>query len=145
MLSAAVVFQSCGAFSRLIGRSGPPVARCSEVHQLEAVSLSIYPDPLPENRQIEEWRLRVRSDSQEECHANIRIVEVERDLLAAQGGGSLILGVNDLKLSPVRDYRFTGDERCFNVVTESQDDKIQIKGPRTFCALHIDKSWWTMR
>jgi hypothetical protein len=141
---AAVVFQSCSALGRFVRRNDPPPG-CSQTHYLEAVSLSIYPDPLPDARQIDGWRLRVRSDSPEECRATIRIVEVERNLPAAEGGGNLILGVNDIKLSPVRDYRFAGDERCFNVVGESQGNKVEIKGPEAFCALHIDKSWWTMR
>jgi hypothetical protein len=112
---------------------------------MEVVSLRIYPDPLPDARRIDEWRLRVRSDTAEECQAFIRIVEVERDIVAAEAGAFLILGVNEIKLPPAQNYQFTGSERCFNVVARYKENQINIEGPKTFCALHIDDRWWTMR
>ncbi len=137
--AAALIFQSC------VFRKTDSPAACSQRHHLEVVSLSIYPDPLPDARRIDEWRLRVRFDTPEECQALIRIVEIERDIVAAETAAFLILGVNEIKLPPAQDYRFTADERCFNVVAQSKEAELQIKGPHAFCALHIDNRWWTMR
>lgn len=106
----------------------------------------MYPDPLPDARRIEEWRLRVRSDAPEECHVFIRIVEIEREgVVAAEGASALMRGVNEIKLGSAQNYRFTSNERCFNVVVQSQESKVQLEGPQAFCALHIDNQWWTMR
>src|SRR5690348_4716835 len=48
----------CSIFHRSTGS-----AVCAESHGLEVVSLAIYPDPLPDTRRLDEWRLRVRSDT----------------------------------------------------------------------------------
>jgi hypothetical protein len=112
---------------------------------LEILSLSIYPDPLPTTRRLEEWNLRLRSDSAEDCQTPIRIIEIERDIVAAETAAHIKVGANEIKFTPVPAYRFTANERCFNVVVASKETKIQIDGPQTFCALLLDNRWWTMR
>ena len=138
-VAAIMIFQNCA-----FGKSDLPIP-CSQRDHLEIVSLSIYPDPLPDTRRVEEWRLRLRFDSAEECQTPVRIVEIERDVVAAETAALLKSGVNEIKLAPAQDYRFTANERCFNVVVASKESKIQIDGPQTFCALRIDNRWWTMR
>jgi hypothetical protein len=139
LMVLATIFQSC------VFRKTDLPAPCTERLHLEVVSLSIYPDPLPDARPIDEWRLRVRSDTPAECQAFIRVVEVEREIVAAEAAAFLILGVNEVKLRPSQNYQFTGNERCFNVVAQLKEGKIQIEGRQTFCALHIDNRWWTLR
>ena len=135
---AGMIFQNC-AFSK----SDSPT--CNQRDHLEIVSLSIYPDPLPDMKRLEEWSLRLRFNGAEECQTSIRITEVERDIVTAETVALLRLGVNAIKLVPAQDYRFTANERCFKVVVASKESQIQIDGPQTFCALHIDNRWWTMR
>ena len=123
---------------------GRDVAKpCSQRDHLKIASLSIYPDPLPDSSRVEEWRLRLRSDGKEACQIPIRIVEVERDVVVAESAAVVEAGANEITLAPAPDYRFATDTRCF-VVVASTDRKIQIEGPKAFCALHID-NWWTMR
>jgi len=108
------------------------------------VSLGIYPDPLANGRKISAWNLRVRSDSEETCRAPIHIVEVERDIVAAETSALIKTGTNDLKLASTPDYWLTGDTRCFNVVWTAAGSQTKREAPQSFCALLID-NWWTMR
>jgi hypothetical protein len=140
-----VIIQSCSALNVFKKTEAPAATVCNQAQHVEVVSLAFYPDPLPDARRIDEWRLRVRSDTPDECQTLIQIVEVERELVAAQSSAYLILGVNEIKLIPDPEYRFTANERCFNVIAKSADGAIQIEGPKTFCALRIDNRWWTIR
>ena len=141
---AAALIQSCGVVSSFRTTTESP-AVCNQAQHLEVVSLALFPDPLPDARRIDEWRLRVRSDTPNECQTLLQIVEVERELVAAQSSAFLILGVNEIKLIPEPEYRFTASERCFNIIAKSTEGAIQLEGPKTFCALRIDNRWWTMR
>ena len=118
---------------------------CSQSDRLEILSLSFYPDPLPTPRRLEEWNLRLRSDSADDCQTPIRIIEMERDIVAAETAAHIKVGANEIKLTPAPAYQFTANERCFKVVVASEESKIQIDGPQTFCALLLDNRWWTMR
>jgi hypothetical protein len=120
-------------------------AACSESHGLEVVSLGIYPDPLPDTRRLDEWRLRVRSDTPQECNVAFSIVEVESETVAAERNAFLILGVNDLTIGPKVNYQFSGDQRCFKVVAHSYNTPLDVHGPTSFCAMHVANSWWSMR
>jgi hypothetical protein len=100
---------------------------------------------LPDTRRLDEWRLRVRSDTPQECNVGFKIVEVEHETVAAERNAFLILGVNDLTVGPKVSYQFTGDQRCFKVVAESNNAALDVRGPKSFCAMHVDNSWWTMR
>jgi hypothetical protein len=108
------------------------------------VSLGIYPDPLADGNPITEWNLRVHSEGEETCSAPIHIVEVEREIVAAETSALIKAGTNDLKLAPRRDYRLTGDTRCFNVVWTAPKSGTKPEVPKSFCALRID-NWWSMR
>jgi hypothetical protein len=141
LLLTLAATSGCSVFRR----QPPPTSVCSESHGLEVVSLAIYPDPLPDTRRLDEWRLRVRSDTPQECNVAFRIVEVEHDTVAAERNAFLILGVNDLTVGPKVDYQFTGDQRCFKVVAESNKTPLDVRGPKSFCAVHVDGSWWSMR
>jgi hypothetical protein len=137
-IAALVIFQN-SAF----GNDSPKP--CSPRDHLKIVSLSIYPDPLPDTKRVEEWLLRLRSDSAGECQTPIRIIEMERDIVAAETAALIKSGANEIKLAPAPDYRFTANERCFNVIVASEESKIKIDGPQAFCALRINNRWWTMR
>jgi len=140
---AVAIIQSCSALNVSTKTESPAV--CNQAEHLEVVSLAFYPDPLPDARRIDEWRLRVRSDTPNECQTLIQIVEVEREFVAAESSAYLILGVNEIKLIPDQEYRFSASERCFNIIAKSTEGAIRLEGPKTFCALRIDNRWWTMR
>jgi|GEM_PF-4643550 len=118
---------------------------CSHGDQLKVVSLSIHPDPLPDTSRVEEWLLRLRFNSEAECQTVIRIIETERDVVAAEASVLIRSGANEIKLAPAPDYRFTANERCFNVVLTATEGKIESDDRQAFCALRIDNRWWTMR
>jgi hypothetical protein len=140
LIFAIIATAGCSVFRR---RNTAVV--CGEDHGLEVVSLGMDPDPLPDTRRLDEWRLRVRSDTPRECNALFRIVEVEHDVVAAEKSAFLILGVNDIKIGPKVSYTFAGDQRCFKVVAEANNTALDVRGPKSFCAMHVDNSWWTMR
>jgi hypothetical protein len=121
---------------------GADAARACD--KMSIVSLGIYPDPLADGGGVAEWSLRVRSDSDEVCRSSFQIVEVEREVVAAETSALIKSGANDIKLAPAPDYRLTGDTRCFNVVVAGAAADTKTETPKNFCALHIDK-WWTMR
>ena len=101
---------------------------CRQSDHLEILSLSIYPDPLPTTRRVEEWNLRLRSDSAEDCQIPIRIIEIERDVVAAETAAHIKVGANEIKFTPAPAYRFTANERCFNVIVASKETKLQVPG-----------------
>jgi hypothetical protein len=112
---------------------------------LKIVSLSIHPDPLPDTSRVEEWLLRLRYNSEAECQTIIQIVETEREVVAAGAAVLIRSGANEIKLTPAPDYRFTANERCFNVILKATGGKIESEDRQAFCALRIDNRWWTMR
>jgi hypothetical protein len=119
---------------------------CGKEHKLEIVSLAIYPDPLPESRRIDQWRVRIRSDAPKECQTTIRIVEAgTSDPITQEKLLILSPSVNDISLSAGERYRLTGTERCFDVVTDSDGSKSSIDSARKWCARLVDGRWWSMR
>ena len=118
---------------------------CGQRDRLNIVSLSIYADPLPDKSRVEAWLLRLRSSSEADCQTVIRVIETERDMVAAETLALIRWGANEIKLAPAPGYQFTADEGCFDVVLVSKQSKIKIDGPSAFCALHIDNRFWTMR
>ena len=108
------------------------------------VSLGMYPDPLADGNKVTEWNLRVHSDGEKTCRVPIRIVELERNVVAAETSALIETGTNDLKLGSMPDYRLTGETRCFNVIWTAAETRTKPEAPQTFCALHID-NWWSMR
>ena len=136
--AAIVVFLNCS-----FGATLPKP--CNQRDHLTIVSLSIHPDPLPDTSRVEEWLLRLRYNSDVECQTVIRIIETERELVAAETGVLIKSGANEIKLRPAPDYQFTANERCFNVVLTATDSKIESEDRQAFCAVRIDNRWWTMR
>jgi hypothetical protein len=119
---------------------------CGKEHKLEIVSLAIYPDPLPESRRIDEWRVRIRSDAPKECQTTIRIVETgTSDPITQEKLLVLSPSVNDISLSTAERYRLTGTERCFDVMTDSDGSKRSVDSPKKWCARLVDGRWWSMR
>jgi len=136
----AVVFQSCTF------RQGERAVSCGTEQKLEIVSLALYPDPLPESRRIDEWRMRIRSDAPKECQTTIRVVETgTSDPISQEKLLVLSPSVNDISLSAAERYRLTGTERCFDVVADSDGSKQPIDSPRKWCARLVDGRWWSMR
>jgi len=127
----------------LFGATSPKP--CNQSDHLKIVSLSIYPDPLTDAQHLERWDLRIRSESEEACETPIRIVEVERNIVAAQTNALIETGANAIKLAPAPDYQFTANERCFNVVLTATESKSATDDRQLFCAVRIDNRWWTMR
>ena len=61
----------CGAMP------SPYLGRCRKAPNLEVISLTMFPDPLPAARKIDQWRAMVRSDSTELCLTTLTIIEAE--------------------------------------------------------------------
>jgi hypothetical protein len=141
LLSAlAIVFQSC------VFRQGERSVACGKEHNLEIVSLAVYPDPLPESRRIDEWRVRIRSNAPKECQTTVGIVEKGKpDPVAQEKPSVLSPGISDISLNAAERYRFSGKEQCFDVVTLSDGSKRPVDSARELCARLVDGRWWSMR
>jgi hypothetical protein len=136
-LLMGLIFQSCGAV-----RTGP----CSKTQNLELVSLAMYRDPLPEARKIDQWRAIIRSDSSAICQTSISIAEAEsKQLITHETKTDLSLGINQILLYSLDDYRLSGKEVCFEVNVSIDGNKIPIDAARRFCARTIDRGLWSMR
>src|SRR5258705_6808027 len=87
----------------------PHLGRCGKAPNLEVISLTMFPDPLPAARKIDQWRAMVRSDSAELCLTTLTIVEGETSVPVTQERPvELSLGANEILLYSVEDYRLTG-------------------------------------
>ena len=130
----------CGAMP------SPYLGRCGKAPNLEVISLTMFPDPLPAARKIDQWRAMVRSDSAELCLTTLTIVETEASIPVTQERQvELSLGANEILLYSVEDYRLTGNRICFELNGYLSGNKIAVDSPRRYCARTIDKSWWSMR
>ena len=119
---------------------------CGKTPNLEVVSLTMFPDPLPESRKIDQWRAIVRSDSAELCQTTLAIVEEGKSQpLTQERKVELTLGANEILLYSTDDYRLTGNRTCFELTGYINGNKAAIATPRRFCARTIDKGWWSMR
>ena len=136
----AIGFQSC------IFRQPEHAVLCGQEQKLEVVSIAIYPDPLPESRRIDEWRVRIRSDAPKECQTTVRLVETGASNPITQE--KLLVfspGMNDISLNLAESYRLSGTEQCFAAVTDSDGSKRPVDSPRKWCARLVDGRWWSMR
>ena len=130
----------CGAMP------SPYLGRCGKAPNLEVISLTMFPDPLPAARKIDQWRAMVRSDSAELCLTTLTIVETEASIPVTQERQvELSLGANEILLYSVEDYRLTGNRICFELNGYLSGTKIAVDSPRRYCARTIDKGWWSMR
>jgi len=113
---------------------------------LELVALTMYRDPLPEARRIDQWRAIIRSDGQGVCRATLNIVDgAKKELISHQAETELSLGTNEVILYSLDNYRLTGNEVCFEVNASIGADKVNLKSPQPFCARTMGSGWWSMR
>ena len=140
LIALVIVCQSC------IFWRGEGAVACGKEHKLEIVSLAIYPDPLPESRRIDQWRVRIRSDAPKECQTTIRIVEAgTSDPITQEKLLILSPSVNDISLSTAESYRLTGKEQCFEAVIDRDGSRRPVDSPQKWCARLVDGRWWSMR
>ena len=140
LASLVLGLYGCGAMPN------PYLGRCGKAPNLEVISLTMFPDPLPAARKIDQWRAMVRSDSTELCLTTLTIVEAGASVPATQERQvELSLGANEVLLYSVEDYRLTGNRICFELAGYISGNKAVVESPRRYCARTIDKGWWSMR
>ena len=136
----AAMLQSCTVAQT------PYMGTCGRTPKLELVSLALAPDPLPEARKIDTWRAIIRSDSADVCQTTLDIVEAETQKpVTPELQSEVSLGMNEVILDSLADYRLSGNEICFTVGAYINNNKITLESPRRFCARTIDRGWWSMR
>jgi hypothetical protein len=139
-ISIVLGLYGCGAVPN------PYLGRCGKAPNLEVISLTMFPDPLPAARRIDQWRAMVRSDSTELCSTTLTIVEAETSVPVTQERQvELSLGANEILLYSVEDYRLTGNRICFELTGYISGNKVAVDSPRRYCTRTIDKGWWSMR
>jgi len=136
----ASLLQACGV------AQSPYLGTCGKTPNLELTSLTMYRDPLPEARKIDEWRAIVRSDSSDVCQTTLTVVDAEtKQVISHQTKIDLTLGANEIPLYSIEDYRLSGNQVCFEVTAYINGAQAPLDSPRTFCARTIDRGWWSMR
>lgn len=141
LFSASLFLQSCGSVGQI-----PYESECRRSPNLEIVSLTMNPDPLPEARKIDRWRAIIRSDGADICPTTLAVVEAESDKpVTSEKLAELSLGTNEVTLTALQDYRLSGREICFAVSAFAHSQPVTLKSPRRFCARTIDSGWWSMR
>jgi hypothetical protein len=126
--------------------SDPYLGSCGKKPNLEIISLTMFPDPLPEARKIDQWRAIMRSDSAELCQTTLAIVEEGKSHpITQERKVELTLGANEILFTSVDSYRMSGNRICFEITGYLDGNKAPVKSPRRFCARTIDKGWWSMR
>ena len=126
--------------------ANPYLGACGKTPNLEVISLTMFPDPLPESRKIDQWRAIVRSDSSDLCQTTLAIVEAGNSQpIAQERRAELTLGANEVLFTSIDSYRLTGNRICFELSGFLDGKKAAIAAPRLFCARTIDKGWWSMR
>ena len=140
LTSIVLGLYGCGALPN------PYLGRCGKAPNLEVISLTMFPDPLPAARKIDQWRAMVRSDSAELCLTTLTIVEAETSVPVTQERQvELSLGANEILLYSVEEHRLTGSRICFELTGYISGNKVAVDSPRRYCARAIDKGWWSMR
>ena len=140
LASIVLGLYGCGALPN------PYLGRCGKAPNLEVISLTMFPDPLPAARRIDQWRAMVRSDSTELCSTTLTIVEAETSVPVTQERQvELSLGANEILLYSVEDYRLTGNRICFELTGYISGNKVAVHSPRRYCTRIIDNGWWSMR
>ena len=126
--------------------TNPNLGSCGQTPNLEVISLTMFPDPLPEARKIDQWRAILRSDSSDLCQTTLAIVEEGKPQPVAQERKvELTLGANEILFTSIDSYRMSGNRICFEITGYLDGSKAAIKSPRRFCARTIDKGLWSMR
>src|SRR5581483_10488547 len=110
------------------------------------MSLTMYRDPLPEARKIDEWRAIIRSDSSAVCQTTLTVVDAEtKKVISLETKIDLTLGANEVPLYSIDDYRLSGNQACFEVNAYINGQQAPLEAPRPFCARTIEKGGWSMR
>ena len=139
-LCSVIALQSCSP------AQSPYLASCEKTPNLELVSLTMYRDPLPQARKIDQWRAIIRSDGAGVCPATLSVVDgASKELISHQAQTELSLGTNEVLLYSLDNYRLTGNEVCFEVNTSIGGNKVALKSVQPFCARTMDRGWWSMR
>lgn len=137
----ALILQSCASTEQT-----PYMGSCGKSPNLELMSLTMFPDPLPEARKIDQWRAMIRSDSADLCQTTLTIVEAgSTEPITHEVQTDLTLGANDVRLYSLDNYRLSGKEICFEVNAYIDGKKVPLDAPRRTCARTIDQGWWSMR
>jgi len=102
--------------------------------------LTMFPDPLPEARKIDQWRATIRSDSSDICHATLAIVAIVEDgktePITLESKPSFSLGANNILLytidsTPERERSLLRNDRFPSTAT-----KLRSKAAQRTCAAH---------
>jgi len=118
---------------------------CGGGHRLQVVDLDVSPDPLAEGQRISRWFVRLRADVSGECRTTIRVRDESGDLVAGERVWGLRPGLNEIELTPLERYRFSGSERCFQVIADIAGTARTVDAARRFCARQIAGRRWSMR
>jgi len=118
---------------------------CGGGHRLQVVDLDVSPDPLAEGQRISRWFVRLRADGSGECRTTIRVRDESGDLVAGERVWGLRPGLNEIELTPLERYRFSGSERCFQVIADIAGTARTVDAARRFCARQIAGRRWSMR
>ena len=140
LIMAAAALQSC-----VVVDDTNRLAGCGGSHRLQVVDLDITPDPLAEGQRISHWFVRLRADGSGECRTTIRVRDESGDLVAGDRVWSLRPGINEIELTPLERYRFSGSERCFQVIADIAGNARPVDAARRFCARQIAGNRWSMR
>jgi hypothetical protein len=136
----ALTLQACAL------QQTPYTGSCGKAPKLELMSLTMFPDPLPEARKIDQWRAMIRSDSSEVCQTTLSIIATGgSEPITQEAKAELTLGANDIRLYSLDNYRLSGKEICFEINAYIDGKKISLDAPRRSCAHSIDSGWWSMR
>jgi hypothetical protein len=146
LAAAMFVISGCASFSSKPPPAPPPAIACGQQQPLEVLSLSFYPDPLPETRRVDSWRAMIRSDGTEICHIDLQVTEKDKDQSATLlYTVHLSAGTNRVLLIGADDYRVHGTELCYQVVAVIDGTAKPLPTKQTFCAKELDKDSWSMR
>jgi hypothetical protein len=139
LIMAAAALQSC------VVVDPDRLGACGGNHRLQVVDLDVSPDPLAEGQRISRWFVRLRADGSGECRTTIRVREESGDVVAQERVWGLKPGINEIELTPLERYRFSGSERCFQVIADIAGTGRPVDAARRFCARQIAGKRWSMR
>jgi len=115
---------------------------CRRGDRLQIQDLDMSPDPMVEGQRMKSWKVRIQFDGNRECETEISVRE-GGDIVAQARRVNLRPGVNEIDLRPVENYRFRGNEHCFNVHVDLEGSRREVDAARRFCAQQ--RAAWSMR
>jgi hypothetical protein len=120
------------------------VLECSPPHRLRILDLDMVPDPVPQGRQVDNWRVTIQSDRTGECQTTIQVFD--QDQVAGYGQALRIKpgkGVYTLQAAPA--YRFQGQDRCLIVQANVGGFFTPIEAQKAFCARGKTLTVWSLK